>query len=98
MQFSPEAWRVIELGLIQTAVLPGIYWVGRKVGRSVVSEITEAIDSRADAIAVRRDQEMKSEVAKQINHLDIAMAEHERKDVERFEELRTLIGQRRAAH
>jgi hypothetical protein len=67
-------------GLCQLVIFPACWWAIRTGGKKIVSEIHDAVDTRADMIALKRDLEVKA-----------LLDAHEVKDENRHQEIRSLI-------
>jgi hypothetical protein len=72
-KFTIETWAA----LCQIIIFPACWWAIRNGGRKIVKEIHEAVDARADAIALKR-----------VNEVRVLFEIHEKKDEDRHEELR----------
>lgn len=87
MQLSQEQWFEIA----RFAVFPVAWYAVKKLVAKGAEEIRDAVDTRADLVAVRRATELRTTLSEKIGEIHEDMEEHERKDEERFTKLQTSI-------
>jgi hypothetical protein len=85
--FTQEQW----FEIFRFALYPLFVWIIKGMVARAVHEVREAIDSRADAVAIRRAAEMREQVSNQISQIQSRMTEHETFVRDRLQQLQDSI-------
>lgn len=77
--------------LCQLVILPLCVWIVKRGSKKLVQELHQVVDSRADAVAMKRTSELKGQLDAIKDAFNRQFDLHEEKDVKRYNDLVDLI-------
>lgn len=77
--------------LCQLVILPFCLWIVKSGSKKLIQELNDVVDSRADAVALKRTLELRTQLDTIKKAFDDQFNLHEQKDIKRYNDLVDLI-------